>query len=151
MKSQKLIADFFLKKSLLPLTRNCPYNRTADVECNPMNYNFTRDCTALHQLYANILVNKCHLNYWTDIQVNMTTIRNADRFSKIMPFLQRPQKRQGKISSSPSFKVHLIDPVLLLTACKFPSRVETNNKVSGRVTELAFPQFWKENKPHVYY
>lgn len=46
---------------------------------------------------------------------------------------------QGQ-SELPSFKVHLMEPVLLLTACKLPSRVETNNKASGSVTVLALPK-----------
>lgn len=48
------------------------------------------------------------------------------------------EKREHQDISSPSFKVHLIAPVRLLTACKLPSRVETNKSVSGTVTELVF-------------
>lgn len=37
----------------------------------------------------------------------------------------------------PSFRVHLIEPDFLLTACRFPSSVDTKSKFSGRETVLA--------------
>lgn len=37
----------------------------------------------------------------------------------------------------PSFRVHLMEPDFLLTACRFPSRVDTNSKLSGRETVVA--------------
>lgn len=38
--------------------------------------------------------------------------------------------------SSPSFRVHLMSPVLLLTAWRFPSSVDMKSSVSGTVTAL---------------
>lgn len=52
-------------------------------------------------------------------------------------------------SKLPSFKVHLIEPVLLLTACKLPSRVDTNNKVSGSVTVLGLPKICNERQKNL--
>lgn len=52
-------------------------------------------------------------------------------------------------SKLPSFKVHLMEPVLLLTACKLPSRVDTNNKVSGSVTVLGLPKICNEMKKNL--
>ena len=47
-------------------------------------------------------------------------------------------------SPLPSFKVHLMEPVLLLTACRLPSNVDTNSKVSGSVTVLGLPKTCSE-------
>lgn len=45
----------------------------------------------------------------------------------------------------PSFRVHLIEPDFLLTACKFPSKVDTNSKFSGRETVLALQSPYTNN------
>ena len=51
-------------------------------------------------------------------------------------------------SQLPSFKVHLMEPVLLLTACRLPSSVDTNSKVSGSVTVLGLPKPCSERYKH---
>lgn len=57
-------------------------------------------------------------------------------------------------SSLPSFSVHLIEPDFLLTACRFPSRVDTKSRLSGRETVLARQKLCKtEHKillKHIY-
>lgn len=43
----------------------------------------------------------------------------------------------GWVGVVPSLRVHLMEPDFLLTACRFPSRVETNSRLSGRETVVA--------------
>lgn len=55
--------------------------------------------------------------------------------SRAPNMLQEPGCEQMPPSHySPSFRVHLMSPVLLLTAWRFPSRVEMKSSVSGTVT-----------------
>lgn len=42
-----------------------------------------------------------------------------------------------RVGVVPSLRVHLMEPDFLLTACRFPSRVDTNSRLSGRETVVA--------------
>lgn len=44
---------------------------------------------------------------------------------------------KASVGFVPSLRVHLMEPDFLLTACRFPSRVDTNSKLSGRETVVA--------------
>lgn len=46
----------------------------------------------------------------------------------------------------PSFRVHLIEPEFLLTACRFPSSVDTNSRLSGRETVFALQSNCRDTK-----
>lgn len=68
----------------------------------------------------------------------------------LMGLNREKYKQRPKPDSSPlllpSFRVHLIEPDFLLTACRFPSRVDTKSRLSGSDTVLPLQSPYKEHK-----